>query len=319
MRNPIKIIRKMSRRWVLEDDIDFGIENFEKILLEEEMSIRKFKKDEKNYYKIKRIKAKTIFLSGREEECKFISISDFHCGSIETDIYKLEKILKRAQKLKIKYCCISGDLHEGINVFPGQEDFLKEKTPEGQAQIVFKILRNFNFTYIIIDGNHDLSFNANGFQNPNEILERKLRRIGIKAYYLKTFVANVIIGGVCIRLVHLDDYYGKKEQIPCLKYWSQIKEHPFINYNNKTYLIGCIQAGHVHTHAYWDTLKFEYVKGEIRKCSKKEFFTKIGYQPILVLQPGSIKRQEQNNVTEIGFITKISTNEKGNPCSFKTI
>lgn len=322
MRNPIKIIRKMSREWVAKGDIDFDFRYLERIIQEAELSFQKIQIRKKTYFKVEGIKAKTIFLSGKEDECKFAAISDLHGGFNSIEIRKLEKFLLRAEKSGVKYCLISGDTHEGINIFPGQELLLKEKYPEKQAEIIFNVLKKFNFKYVLIDGNHDLSFNTNGYKNPNEILARMLNKIGIQTHYLKTFVGNVIIGGVCIRLVHLDDHYGKGQNIPCLKYLEKVIEHPFVEFNGITYLVACIQAGHIHEHGCYDTIRYEYTNNTTRKRSRNEIdklIEKIGYQPLMVLQPGTIKKHLIDERKEFGFIAKISTNKQGIPRSYKII
>ncbi|MBW2991903.1 DNA-directed DNA polymerase II small subunit [Candidatus Woesearchaeota archaeon] len=101
-------------------------------------------------------------------ECYAVFISDLHIGSIKFLPEQLNKFLKwinceignESQKSvarKVKYCFITGDLVDGIGVYPGQEDELEIFEIKQQYEECAKFLRKIpeRIKLIIIPGNHD--------------------------------------------------------------------------------------------------------------------------------------------------------------------
>lgn len=101
-------------------------------------------------------------------ECYAVFLSDLHVGSINFLPEQLNKFLKwincevgnESQKSvakKVKYCFISGDLVDGIGVYPGQEEELNILEIKQQYEECAKFLKKIpeRIKLIIIPGNHD--------------------------------------------------------------------------------------------------------------------------------------------------------------------
>lgn len=101
-------------------------------------------------------------------ECYAVVLSDIHVGSINFLPEQLNKFLKwinceignEEQKevaRKIKYCFITGDLVDGIGVYPGQEKELNILEIKQQYEECAKFLKKIpeRIKLIIIPGNHD--------------------------------------------------------------------------------------------------------------------------------------------------------------------
>ena len=248
--------------------------------------IEEYEKAKSTYIRVSKKRTQVLVISTSKEKkrtVKFACLSDIHAGYKEINISKLRAFLNKCKECGIYYILIAGDLFEGNYMFNAQEKLLEKFTPEGQAKILFDVFKDYEFHFIFINGNHDYSFEACNEKNPNRVLKDMMKEIGKKVTYLDSFFADVIINGIGIRLVHLDDSYGKSKEYPCMKYAKEIDFCTMARGNK--YPIFALITGHIHKH-------------EIHQ-----------YHEAIILQPGSIKETNLEENLRIGFIVKLTVNE----------
>lgn len=284
MENIIYICSKLEKGLVLKRNVSIDENTFLNVLNRCKIKVEKTEIEGEEYYKL--VSKDTITLpistsSNKIRTCNFACLSDIHAGYRDIDLEKLDSFLSKAKRHKIKYMLIAGDLFEGIYNNEENNNELVEKTPEGQAKILFDVFKNYDFCYIFINGNHDYSFEINGLKNPNEILLKSLRNAEIESYFLDTFFANVIINGIGIRLIHLNRSYNKNGDLSsCIKYTSEIGDK--VCWDGNEYPLSVVIAGHIHLHEFYK------------------------YKQTLILQPGSIKNEVGEHDENKGFIIQIT-------------
>lgn len=284
MENIIYICSKLEKGLVLKRNVSIDENTFLNVLNRCKIKVEKTEIEGEEYYKL--VSKDTITLpistsSDKIRTCNFACLSDIHAGYRDIDLEKLDSFLSKAKRHKIKYMLIAGDLFEGIYNNEENNNELVEKTPEGQAKILFDVFKNYDFCYIFINGNHDYSFEINGLKNPNEILLKSLRNAEIESYFLDTFFANVIINGIGIRLIHLNRSYNKNGDLSsCIKYTSEIGDK--VCWDGNEYPLSVVIAGHIHLHEFYK------------------------YKQTLILQPGSIKNEVGEHDENKGFIIQIT-------------
>ena len=284
MENIIYICSKLEKGLVLKRNVSIDENTFLNVLNRCKIKVEKTEIEGEEYYKL--VSKDTITLpistsSDKIRTCNFACLSDIHAGYRDIDLEKLHSFLSKAKRHKIKYMLIAGDLFEGIYNNEENNNELVEKTPEGQAKILFDVFKNYDFCYIFINGNHDYSFEINGLKNPNEILLKSLRNAEIESYFLDTFFANVIINGIGIRLIHLNRSYNKNGDLSsCIKYTSEIGDK--VCWDGNEYPLSVVIAGHIHLHEFYK------------------------YKQTLILQPGSIKNEVGEHDENKGFIIQIT-------------
>ena len=284
MENIIYICSKLEKGLVLKRNVSIDENTFLNVLNRCKIKVEKTEIEGEEYYKL--VSKDTITLpistsSDKIRTCNFACLSDIHAGYRDIDLEKLDSFLSKAKRHKIKYMLIAGDLFEGIYNNEENNNELVEKTPEGQAKILFDVFKNYDFCYIFINGNHDYSFEINGLKNPNEILLKSLRNAEIESYFLDTFFANVIINGIGIRLIHLNRSYNKNGDLSsCIKYTSEIGDK--VCWDGNEYPLSVVIAGHIHLHEFYK------------------------YKQTLILQPGSIKNEVGEHDENEGFIIQIT-------------
>jgi len=113
--------------------------------------------NDEEYYSIMSVGENTgLILSVKESKAKeyrWLEISDLHAGSLQFDKHGLIHVLKVAHDRGIKLVFISGDLCDGVDVYPGHQTNLKYWTDEDQASVLAEIFSEFPFQYIAIKGN----------------------------------------------------------------------------------------------------------------------------------------------------------------------
>ena len=327
-KNPIYVIRQMVKRMVLEEEIPFDISNLSRIISEAEFHLYEVHYNGKTYYKVDEMIPHTLFISGPEEESSIAIAGDIHSGFINSytswDLH--DKFLDEGVDKGVVNFIYAGDICEGTAIYKGQNILCQNVTSEGQANIFFnKIigkLRKYKedgkkIRLIFISGNHDLMFPAIGQDNPVELLVNMLKNEGIDAYYISNFVANVIIGGACYRVVHLDDHYGKYENVPCLKYYHNVEENITVRYKDDIYLIAGLICGHVHKRFLYNPRVFDYSKKWPRKRSETEVFLS-GYRPLFVAQAGTLKKHVYKK-RKFGHFIKCYLDGRGVPQSYEVL
>ena len=326
--NVIFIIRQMVRDMVCPDEFGkFKLNRIIEIIKAAGLRLIQIPHNGKMYYKVNGISAKTLFVSGTEEDSRIAVASDIHAGYKNLDWDKHNRFLDEGVAKGVRNFIYSGDITEGKCMHPKAKSGFATTDAYEQAKVFFDNtidkLKGYkekrkNVRLFFIMGNHDLMFPAMGEANPVKILVDMFNSAGIEAYFVNSFVCNLIIGGVCYRVVHLDDHYGS-----CLKYYNKVREYITVDFNGKVYPVAGLIAGHVHKRRFYDPIYFDYTKPEEpRKRTKKEINEIIndGYQPLFVAQPGSIKIQAGDEESaEFGYHIRVLTNEHGTPCSYKIL
>lgn len=288
MRNVIKIFRKMLDDGVKLKKINVDLNVIRDIAKRCGFTLKEYEKNGKDYMTVKMIKPRVVVLSTTEKRtkrAKFACLSDIHAGAKGININKLKAFLNKCNKVKIRVIFIAGDLFEGNGMYPYQEEGLEETTPEGQAKILFNELRQYDFHYIFINGNHDYSFETSGKANPNKVIEQMLLKAGKNVTYIDSFFGDIVIENIGVRLVHLDNSYAEGKDYPCVKYakknlkLSDCIQDPSTGEKYKIHVMIC---GHIHRHEIYQ------------------------YKEVLVFQPGSIKEKNPDQETRIGFIVKMT-------------
>lgn len=213
------------------------------------------------------------------KEIRFACLSDLHIGFKEILIEKLYSFLEKAKQNNINYILIAGDLFEGNFMYEGQSNYMDLYTAEQQAEGLFKVLKEFDFQYVAINGNHDYTFEFTGQKNPIYLLKEKMDNYGKKFEYVDSYFANVVLDGVAIRMVHLNDTYGTSKDFACINYANTLPKT--IMCEGIEYPLLSVIAGHLHRH------EFHHIKEQ------------------LIFQPGSIKKIDVEYCRHMGFIVTL--------------
>ncbi|MEG0074207.1 MAG: hypothetical protein RR922_06215 [Clostridia bacterium] len=199
-------------------------------------------KDDMAYIKISDQKKKG------KQKLNILEISDLHAGSDKFDYDGLNKTLKEAVKRKVQYVHISGDLIDGHNMYRSQDRVLEYNSAEGQIDMVFEILSQYDLWYIASMGNHDASYSIDGSVDPLKLLERKMAYAGKKFTYLDAYEANIIHAGVVFRLVHLAGAMARSKTYKGQKYLANVFDSSLndVKLGQKDYNLRSVQGGHYH-------------------------------------------------------------------------
>ncbi len=93
-----------------------------------------------------------------KQEVKAAYISDWHLGSKDTNMKRVEKFVEWVQQQEqLGYIVIGGDVVEGVGVYPGQEEEILHNDVYRQYQEFEKILQRIpgDIQVILSPGNHD--------------------------------------------------------------------------------------------------------------------------------------------------------------------
>lgn len=196
----------------------------------------------------------SLFLSGlspKEQEFKWVELSDIHAGSRQFDEVGLRDILKRAVDRGYRKVFISGDLTDGYGVYRSHLSNLRLWRMEDQAALLAEILGDYDLEYYAIMGNHDASFLKDGGLSPLVLIQNELPHFT----YLPSMAADIIIGGVVKRMVHLDGGGAYSISYPGQKYIRNVLhasgQHIYIH--GKKYRIRFLQLGHLHFLASYES------------------------------------------------------------------
>lgn len=211
------------------------------------------------YFIIPLVENPSLFISGRTQKAElesWVEISDIHAGSKAFDEEGLRICLEKAKKERIKDIHISGDLFDGINVYPGHLYNLKYVTEDDQIESLFQVFRDFPyFRYRASKGNHDFSFEKRGGMNPVQVLESRLVSEGIDFMSLNGMVADFVIRGVVKRMVHLAGGRAYAKSYPSQVYIRNLLDAngPFIKIKGRKYPLRFLQCGHLHFEVSFET------------------------------------------------------------------
>jgi hypothetical protein len=202
------------------------------------------------YYVIDASELTSLFISGRPKkgelvELKWIELSDIHTGSTQFDERGLRDILNRGREEGFTQAHISGDLHDGTHIYRGHARNLRYHTSTEQADYLAEILKDYpEYWFIASTGNHDVSFVHEGGTNPIALLQDRVPNVT----FLNSFAADLIIGGVAKRMVHIDGGRAYARSYPAQTYIRNLfasgGEHVWVQGNK--YRLRFLQVGHLH-------------------------------------------------------------------------
>ena len=169
-------------------------------------------------------------------------ISDLHGGSTGFDDVGLEHVLGEAYEQGVRHAIIPGDLVDGKDMFRGQMNVLKFWRYEDQVESVARILRKFPYDYMAIDGNHDYSWEREGMISPVKHLSETIPNFR----YLRGVVANLVIEGVLLRVMHGDKGAYQISYHPQVYLRNYLRAGVLHNIDGKFYTTRIMYAGHWH-------------------------------------------------------------------------
>jgi hypothetical protein len=204
------------------------------------------------YYILTNSENVSLFISGhspKAETAKWVEVSDIHCGCNGFDEQGLRNCLHQAHEEGFKEVHLSGDLVDGINVYPLHHNNLRFHTAEEQAMLLSSVLIEYPFHYISIVGNHDRSFEREGNVNPITLIEKQINEAGGKFTFLNGFAGDLVILGTVKRLLHHCSGRTYAKSYPAQTYIRNLLdshgENVFVRGNK--YRLRFLQVGHHHT------------------------------------------------------------------------
>jgi hypothetical protein len=196
----------------------------------------------------------SVFISPKTKETQefnWLELSDIHAGSIQFDSDGLIDILQRAQDAGITDVHISGDLCDGVKIYPGHMNNLLFWKAEDQAELLIEIFKEFPFNYYATKGNHDFSFEKQGAPSPLFLIEQEVPNF----HFLNSFAGDLIICGVVKRMVHGASGRSYAKSYPGQTYIRDLLdsqgEHVYAN--GHKYRLRFIQMGHYHSNILYES------------------------------------------------------------------
>ena len=230
------------------------------------------------------------------------SLSDIHVGSKTfrgDDFRRMISWLKSSDSdaQNVKYLILSGDVVDGIGVYPGQEDDLEILNPLEQYFKLAEYIREIpeDITTFIMPGNHDIVRLA----EPQPVFPDRIKKEFPKNAVLLPNPFNLILEGRNVLLYHGMSLNDMVELIPGLNFDTigrAIEEmlkrrHLAIKYGGKTPLIPSQEdyhvidtvpdifiTGHVHSHALGNYKGVRYVNSSTWQ-SQTEYQRMMNFNP----------------------------------------
>jgi hypothetical protein len=172
------------------------------IILWEENGIKFVQLDLRNK---KSVEPKEYYLNKKDKQIKFAIFSDSHIGHKQSRIEELRQFIFEAYRQGVTDVFFAGDLVEGhyMSIRPTSIKELDAIGFDDQIDLANNVLPQLKgFTYHMISGNHDGSFDRNAFANPVRTLARERKDIN----YLGHNFAKVWLNDkIDISLVHPTD------------------------------------------------------------------------------------------------------------------
>lgn len=210
------------------------------------------------YYYIKTMNDDNHFFvspgSSRMRNVQYVEISDTHGGCKGFDSKGLEWALQEAIDRGFKWVHHSGDIVDGIGVYRGHVNYLKYVREEDQVNAFAEVISKFEgkLKWIVIDGNHDMSWINKGAPSPGKLLSERVKGV----YYVpgvgadKIVRADIIIEGVMKRLIHPWSNSGRATY--ALSYPGQVLLRNIMGngvefeIGDRKYHMKALQYGHLH-------------------------------------------------------------------------
>ncbi len=191
----------------------------------------------------------SLILSGKPakgcaETHQWVEISDVHIGCKQFDETGFLQCLTRAWNEGYRQVHISGDLLDGVNVYKGQEHNLRYSSIDSQIDYAIELLSQFDFTYIAITGNHEAAICKAGAPNPLTTIQDRMPNF----FFLNTYSADLVIGGVVKRMVHIDGGTAYAKSYKAQTYLRNIisGDGTDVWIKDVNYRLRFIQVGHLH-------------------------------------------------------------------------
>jgi hypothetical protein len=194
-------------------------------------------------------------LNKEQSKLSWAEVSDIHAGAKTFDEKGFRWFLQQVKDRGIKYVHFSGDAVDGTKVYPGQVNYLKYFSEEDQVNCLGDLIGEFenDFKWLMIDGNHDMSWVKLGAPSPNKLLSNKLKNV----VYLpgagadKIVRGDIILDGVMKRMVH--PWSNSARGTYALSYPGQVYLRNVMGndvqfeVSGKKYFMKLLQIGHYHT------------------------------------------------------------------------
>ncbi len=243
--NLLNLCEEMTKSYVEESRLRVSQDVFRKFAKKHHFIIKTQVKNNKMRFKLYRKEIPIYFISGEEEkEFSFLDLGDIHIGNKYFDEESLRKRLSEAIDKGVKYVFIAGDLFEGYNSNSSIQYL-------SQIEYAYNIFKDYPLIYFAINGNHEYSFEQNGYDNPIRYLSVLLKKDGIEFHHFDTYIMDFIICGVIKRVMHIENIEKRGHDMdwsPAIDKLDIFEQNELLEnfYKGRLYTVRLFQIGHVH-------------------------------------------------------------------------
>ncbi len=310
-------ITKNGHKRLLVEDLDDSIEvilmknkkSFDEIILEDEVigvvGGLSAKGDRRTIFANEIIRPDIPFrvIDDEKQDPVYVaSLSDIHVGSKtfrKPDFTNMIGWLKSSDNdsSRIKYLVLSGDVVDGIGVYPGQDSDLEILDPMEQYGRLSEFVNQVpeDIKVFLMPGNHDIVRLA----EPQPILPSELKKLFNKNVYFLPNPYNLVLEGKNVLLYHGMSLNDMVELIPGMNFSTIGKaleellrrrhlapkyggKTPLIPANNDYHVIETVPdvfiTGHVHSHALGNYKGVRYVNSSTWQ-SQTEYQRMMNFSP----------------------------------------
>lgn len=243
-----KLAKRLARGYFTLEQLGVKLADVRR-LKDKGYRVRSYRRDGDTFYSILTANENvSLFLSRmtrKAVEYRWVEMADVHIGSNQFDETGLRDVLHRAEDQGFTEVRLAGDVCDGFKVHRTHLSELRLWRAEEQADLATEIFSDYRMDYYAIRGNHDLSFEAQGSPNPIALIQNALPNF----VYLPSACADLIIGGVVARLIHLSGGNSYSMSYPGQVYlrnlFNSVGEHVWVN--GEKYRLRFLQCGHLHT------------------------------------------------------------------------
>jgi len=249
-----RLAKKLARGYFTLEELGVKLADVRR-LKDKGYRVRSYSNGGKTYYStLVASENVSLFLSGKKREATtyaWVDMADVHVGSKHFDETGLRDVLHRAVEEGFKEVHIAGDLCDGYRVHRTHLAELRFWTAEEQADLATEIFSDYPLAYYAIRGNHCASFEALGSPNPLQLIQERMKDFT----YLPTACADLIVGGVAARMVHLGGGNAYAMSYPGQVYLRNLFNSVGKNVwaNGKKYRLRFLSCGHLHSSVEYES------------------------------------------------------------------
>ncbi len=201
-----------------------------------------------------------LFDTDESNRFDFLDIADLHVGNPHLDVDTLKRVLDSFTNRETsdrRYIFIAGDLVEGVT-----EDYLTyelvqeshkireevEETRHMQIEKLVSILRQYDASFLAINGNHEYTYEQLGLPSVLKEVEDRMKKKGVDFTFYDTYIVDFFFAGVVKRMMHLESYMVREGASHSYDRLLKFKEHGGLNprYCKVKYPIRFFTCGHIH-------------------------------------------------------------------------